>query len=322
MSYYENAQQWAGGPTPQQNNWEHQGATTPVRAGASAPQPQDEYAFSYQFDEVDRAYENLQKSGKGFMSGGRRKFSPMHHGPNSARSTPDFDGRVGHGGPRSHSITSFDESRGSGQGANLNNFYAPQRHQSSRGSNEAEQVMQAKRRMAAQRERELRNLHTEQQYQRNALAEVAAPPNNKHMSEEETRELIARQRSALYGEGPFADKNSYVDETGNIRTGAPGPNGPPSLRGASPLTFGSASRAPQAERLALLAPSLIMLLPPPIRALDHRARQALKPRALPTRSLTTLWASKAAPAPLAPLADRHPVILPLGVPSRANLVPV
>ncbi|CAG9940316.1 unnamed protein product [Clonostachys rosea f. rosea IK726] len=245
MSYYENAQQWAGGPTPpQQNNWEHQGATTPVRAGASAPQPQDEYAFSYQFDEVDRAYENLQKSGKGFMSGGRRKFSPMHHGPNSARSTPDFDGRVGHGGPRSHSITSFDESRGSGQGANLNNFYAPQRHQSSRGSNEAEQVMQAKRRMAAQRERELRNLHTEQQYQRNALAEVAAPPNNKHMSEEETRELIARQRSALYGEGPFADKNSYVDETGNIRTGAPGPNGPPSLRGASPLTFGSASRAP------------------------------------------------------------------------------
>lgn len=40
--------------------------------------------------EVDRAYENLQKSGKGFMMGGRRKFSPMHHGPGSARSTPDF----------------------------------------------------------------------------------------------------------------------------------------------------------------------------------------------------------------------------------------
>lgn len=42
--------------------------------------------------EVDRAHENLQKSGKGFMMGGRRKFSPMHHGhgPGSARSTPDF----------------------------------------------------------------------------------------------------------------------------------------------------------------------------------------------------------------------------------------
>ena len=62
-------------------------------------------------------------------------------------------------------MNNFDEARGQ-QGANLHNFYAAQRHQSSRGSNEAEQVMQAKRRMAAQRERELRNLHTEQQYQR------------------------------------------------------------------------------------------------------------------------------------------------------------
>jgi hypothetical protein len=120
------------------------------------------------------------------MGGGRRKFSPMH-GPGSARRTPDFGkffrdhlgditadghlvglegGRMPHGpGPRSHSMNNFDETRGP-QGANLHNFYASQRHQSSRGSNEAEQVMQAKRRMAAQRERELRNLHTEQQYQR------------------------------------------------------------------------------------------------------------------------------------------------------------
>jgi len=62
-------------------------------------------------------------------------------------------------------VNNFDDARGS-QGPNLQNFYANQRHQPSRGSNEAEQVMQAKRRMAAQRERELRNLHTEQQYQR------------------------------------------------------------------------------------------------------------------------------------------------------------
>lgn len=75
-------------------------------------------------------------------------------------------GRMPHGpGPRSHSVNNFDDARGP-PGANLHNFYASQRHQSSRGSNEAEQVMQAKRRMAAQRERELRNLHTEQQYQR------------------------------------------------------------------------------------------------------------------------------------------------------------
>ena len=69
------------------------------------------------------------------------------------------------------------------------------------------------------------------------------------MSEEETRELIARQRSALYGEGPFADKNSYVDETGAVRTGAPGPapSGPSSIRGHSPMTFDAIGRAPPNE---------------------------------------------------------------------------
>ncbi|KAI9163971.1 hypothetical protein HJFPF1_05606 [Paramyrothecium foliicola] len=274
MSYYDNPQWSATGPSnnSNNNNWDHQGATTPVRAGmprpqsmasnrhpsltqlpvtgASAPQPQDDYAFSYQFDEVDRAYENLQKSGKGFVTGGR-------HG-----------NRVTHGGgSRSHSLN-FDAPPG-GQGANLHNFYASQRHQPSRGSNEAEQVMQAKRRMAAQRERELRNLHTEQQYQRTVISDMTLPGNNnnnhnhghghgsnnnnnnnnnnKHMSEEETRELIARQRSALYGEGPFADKSGYVDENGNVRPGVPGPNGPSgpsSLRGHSPLAFDGIGRAP------------------------------------------------------------------------------
>lgn len=60
------------------------------------------------------------------------------------------------------------------------------------------------------------------------------------MSEEETRELIARQRSALYGEGPFAEKSGYVDETGVVRTGNPGHSGPPSIRGASPLNYDGA----------------------------------------------------------------------------------
>ncbi|KAL7813861.1 hypothetical protein V8C44DRAFT_357205 [Trichoderma aethiopicum] len=223
MSYYDNPQ-WSA---PAQNNWDHHGASTPVRAGANGPQPQDDFAFSYQFDEVDRAHENLQKSGKGYAMGARH-------------------GRMG--GPRAHSVNTFDDSRGP-PGANLHNFYAAQRHQSSRGSNEAEQVMQAKRRMAAQRERELRNLHTEQQYQRSVLSDVATTQqgNNKHMTEEETRELIARQRSALYGEGGFADKTGYIDETGAIRTGVPGPSGPASLRGHSPLTFDGIGRVPQAD---------------------------------------------------------------------------
>ncbi|QUC17589.1 uncharacterized protein UV8b_01830 [Ustilaginoidea virens] len=241
MSYYDN-QQW---PAPSQNNWEHQGTTTPTRAGASGPQSQDDYAFSYQFDEVDRAYENLQKSGKGYAMGARRKPTPKASLRSGAPMFP-ADVRPVHGsGPRSHPMNDFDGP----QGHNLQNYYASQRHQPSRASNEAEQVMQAKRRMAAQRERELRNLHTEQQYQRNVLPDVPQH-NNKHMSEEETRELIARQRSALYGEGPFADKNSYVDESGHIRTGVPGPSGPSSLRGPSPLAFDAIGRAPSAADAA------------------------------------------------------------------------
>lgn len=52
------------------------------------------------------------------------------------------------------------------------------------------------------------------------------------MSEEERRKLIARQRNALYGEGP------YVDETGTPHAGVAGPpNGPASLRGHSPLAY-------------------------------------------------------------------------------------
>jgi hypothetical protein len=76
-----------------------------------------------------------------------------------------LDPRMGGGPPRHHSGSDFGDAR-SFSGSNLQNFYASQRHQPSRGANEAEQVMQAKRRMAAQRERELRNYHQEQQYNR------------------------------------------------------------------------------------------------------------------------------------------------------------
>ena len=65
--------------------------------------------------------------------------------------------------PRHHSISDYDAIR-SHSATNLQGFYASQRYQGR--SNEAEQMMQAKRRMAAQRERELRNYHQEQQYNR------------------------------------------------------------------------------------------------------------------------------------------------------------
>lgn len=148
-----------------------------------------------------------------------------------------LDGRVASGqhGPR-HSIEFAEPRAGSHPGPNLQNFYAAQRHQSSRGSNEAEQMMQAKRRMAAQRERELRNYHQEQQYNRNTVVDMsyngkpdrALSPGS--LSEDERRDLIQRQRSALYGD-------SQYDDTGASRPGVPGLSTTSSQRGPSPLAF-------------------------------------------------------------------------------------
>lgn len=78
-----------------------------------------------------------------------------------------------------------------------------------------------------------------------AVADIPAPT-NKHLSEGETRELIARQRSALYGEGQFSDKGGYIDENGNVVQGAPAAApAPPSLRGQSPMY--NAGRVPSGE---------------------------------------------------------------------------
>lgn len=68
------------------------------------------------------------------------------------------------GASRHHSVSEYDGMR-SNSAAGLQGYYANQRFQQPR-ANEAEQMMQAKRRMAAQRERELRNYHQEQQYNR------------------------------------------------------------------------------------------------------------------------------------------------------------
>lgn len=144
--------------------------------------------------EVDRAIDNLVKSGKMFSmpAGGRRDSMPMA-GPAPPRPFESqygmqnmdlgifrgliyIDPRMSSGGPpRHHSVSDFggSDSR-SFSGSNLQNFYASQRHQPSRGANEAEQVMQAKRRMAAQRERELRNYHQEQQYNRSRPPSASA----------------------------------------------------------------------------------------------------------------------------------------------------
>lgn len=136
--------------------------------------------------------------GMGMPPGGRREFYPPFH-PGHARFYPEFgeyslrikccwpglesintkvieadttpspptEPRIPGGPGRPHS-PGFGAGRG-GPGhpsSNLQNFYASQRHQPSRGSNDAEQMQQHKRRLAAQRERELRNYHQEQQFNR------------------------------------------------------------------------------------------------------------------------------------------------------------
>ncbi|KAI1114710.1 hypothetical protein F5Y14DRAFT_160575 [Nemania sp. NC0429] len=222
MAQYYGESQWPGaGPAvpPQQTTWDHQTPPPARSSGANSVVPRDESAaFSHQLEEVERAIDNLVKSGKMFVPPGRH-------------------GRVasGHHGPR-HSME-FTESRTGGHsGPNLQNFYAAQRHQSSRGSNEAEQMMQAKRRMAAQRERELRNYHQEQQYNRNTAVDMSYSGKSERalspgsLSEDERRDLIQRQRNALYGDG-------HYDDTGASRAGVPGLSTTSSQRGPSPLAF-------------------------------------------------------------------------------------
>lgn len=67
------------------------------------------------------------------------------------------------------------------------------------------------------------------------------------MSEEERRDLIARQRSALYGEGGAYPEGSFVDENGVTRQAAPSQTGG---RGHSPLAFdnGAAKDAAAAQQ--------------------------------------------------------------------------
>lgn len=123
-------------------------------------------AFASQFEEIERATDNLMKSGS-WLPG------QSHGGPNRRDSMPagrgaEFGGgdpRMGHGPSRHHSVSGEYESGRPGS-AGLQGYYQGQRFPPQSRHSEAEQMLQAKRRMAAQRERELRNYHQEQQYNR------------------------------------------------------------------------------------------------------------------------------------------------------------
>lgn len=130
-------------------------------------QPMETNAFASQFEEIDRATDNLMKSGKWFpgqiqpmmgMSGRRDTMPGMGRGFDYSN-----DPRMGGGPSRHHSVGEYDGGRPGSAG--LQGYYQGQRFPGGRQS-EAEQVLQAKRRAAAQRERELRNYHQEQQYNR------------------------------------------------------------------------------------------------------------------------------------------------------------
>ncbi|PKX97042.1 uncharacterized protein P174DRAFT_428519 [Aspergillus novofumigatus IBT 16806] len=207
MAYYE-PQGWQA-PTARQASWEH-----PVQPHRG---------------QVDRAIDNLVKSGKLFTAP-RRDSMPMAMG----RPYPEYDPRLtGAVAQRHHSISEFGS-------PNVPGYYAAQRFQSR--PNEVEQMMQAKRRMAAQRERELRNYHQEQQYNRSLLAEMSGNKSDRSLSpaavsEESRRELLARQHRALYGnESPaFFPPNNFGDDNSRPASQAGGtPSSAAGVRGASP----------------------------------------------------------------------------------------
>ncbi|KAL4884113.1 hypothetical protein BJY04DRAFT_205995 [Aspergillus karnatakaensis] len=247
MTYYE-PQGWQA-PSARQPSWEQ--PVPPSRSGSSSVSQRDDMpAFSSQFDEVDRAIDNLVKSGK-LWAAPRRDSMPMMMGrphaeygteprtPSSTRTYPEqpfTDSRASNPAQRHHSISDFDGARmHPSPNPNVQGFYASQRFQGR--PNEVDQMMQAKRRMAAQRERELRNYHQEQQYNRSLLAEMSAGKSDRSlspaaMSEESRRELLARQHRALYGnESPAFFPPSGLADDGSR------PESQAGVRGASPRSI-------------------------------------------------------------------------------------
>jgi len=249
MSYY-NDPTWAGPAPARQQSWEQpqppsrSGASSNVQTGGGPPSNvgpganssinRDEAnAFACQLDEVERAIENLIKSGKPFGPGfgpqagpGRRESMPMVGG--APRPYPDYEQRMG-GPQRHHSVSEYDGMR-SHSASNVQGYYQNQRF--APRPNDADQMAQAKRRMAAQRERELRNYHQEQQYHRNvsgSKSDRSMSPNT--MNEDERRELIARQHRALYGENSsLYNNNPTSSQDVRVQTSGAG-------RGQSPLAF-------------------------------------------------------------------------------------
>jgi len=246
-SFYDNFD----GPA-RQPSWEQQPPPSRSGAGSAMSHQSDSNAFASQFEEIERATDNLMKSGKWYpspagapgatpgASAGRRESMP---GIGRGFEHNSSDPRMGGGPSRHQSMSEFEGSRPGSAG--LQGYYAGQRFPGGRQS-EAEQMLQAKRRMAAQRERELRNYHQEQQYNRKAVSGVKSDRSMSPatMSEDDRRELIARQHRALYGD------NSSLYNADGSRAQGQDVRVPSGGRGPSPLAydpFGAQAQAGAAE---------------------------------------------------------------------------
>ncbi|KAF2164584.1 hypothetical protein M409DRAFT_24979 [Zasmidium cellare ATCC 36951] len=232
MSFYDNNEgSWTG--PGRQPSWEQPPPPSRSGTGSSVSQPSDPHAFASQFEEIDRATDNLMKSGKwlpGPVPGGQNMAgaSGRRDSMPAVGRGPDYgaDPRMLGGPSRHQSISEYEGGRPGSAG--LQGYYAGQRFPGGRQS-EAEQMLQAKRRMAAQRERELRNYHQEQQYNRSVKSDRSMSPTT--MSEDDRRELIARQHRALYGD----NANMYAD--GGARAPSQDVRVSSAGRGPSPLAF-------------------------------------------------------------------------------------
>ncbi|KAM5462680.1 hypothetical protein MauCBS54593_007900 [Microsporum audouinii] len=211
------------------------GASKNTGTSSTVQRETESNAFASQFDEVERAIDNLSKSGKTFGGLPRRDSMPLMMGRPYDFTDPRAMGPMAPS--RHHSIGDYDSIRPH-SASNLQGFYAAQRFQGR--PNETEQMIQAKRRLAAQRERELRNYHQEQQYNRSLLADISGDKSDRSMSpaamnEESRRDLIARQHRALYGnDSTIQTPNSGPGDESHSQQAATPTTGIPSGRGASP----------------------------------------------------------------------------------------
>lgn len=256
MSFYDNDGSWSA--PVRQASWEQQPPPSRSGTGSAMSQPMETNAFASQFEEIDRATDNLMKSGKWFPGQMQPMMGTAGRRDNvSGMSNYSGDPRMGGGPSRHHSSGEYEGGRPGSAG--LQGYYQGQRYPGGGGGrqSEAEQVLQAKRRAAAQRERELRNYHQEQQYNRSEFwpnvssastnygqavsgvkSDRSMSPNT--MSEEDRRELIARQHRALYGDSStlYGTEGAQRPPSQDVRVSSSG-------RGPSPLAFDPYGVQPQ-----------------------------------------------------------------------------